>query len=56
MVPFKLPPLTKFSIKTPPIFLLADKMSFGHFIFKLGILNFSNVSIIANVTAQLTKK
>ena len=31
-------------------------MSFGHLIFKLGILNFSSVSIIANVTAQLIKK
>ena len=31
-------------------------MSFGHLIFKLGILNFSSVLIIANVTAKLIKK
>ena len=54
--PLKIFPLIIFSIKTPPIFLLADKMSFGHLIFKLGILNFSSVLIIANVTAKLIKK
>ena len=31
----------KFSIKIPPIFLLHDKMSLGHFINTFGTFNFS---------------